>query len=425
MRSARRIALSAVVVAVACLTSTATAGAASPIRLVLSQGAAFSILGHSCGGIQEQVYGTGFASNGYPAGDVYMQTRCGGSGRGGGYKYTTYSAWASVTWDWVGNTRSSARLEGPAEGSTSFSAEDAHGDRIYNSGTSAYLETGEPPLQPPAAPRGLSAGVSIYEAGEAEYLRMSVSWTDAAETSGLITSSTVTATPVKPGPPVLSTTVEGSWSSAYLGPVSPNTAYRVTVTNTDAEGTSQPASVELTSPNQDGEGGATGGGGEGGTPGSESCQQNSGTITLSPGLTETPHVQNVTVKGALKGCEGSAGVTEGAYVAHFKTTEEVTCSTLSSISAEPTTAPVSLVVKWAPKGLGSSHGALMMAISEVPGLALGGALEGGPLSGPLAITSGTVTESYTGGSTCGAAAGRKAAKAVKKAVFSGSPVGLG
>ena len=425
MRSALRIALSAVAAAVCCLTLAPVASAAAPIRLVLSQGAAFSILGASCGGIQEQVYATGFASDGYPVGEVYMQTRCGGSGRGGGYKYTTYSASASVTWDWFGNTRSSARLEGAAEGSPSFTAQDAHGDRIYNSGTSAYLETGEPPLQPPAAPSGLSAGVSIYEAGESEYLRMSVSWNDAPETSGLIVSSTITATPVKPGPPVLSTTVEGSWSSAYLGPVSPNTAYRVTVTNTDAEGTSQPGLIGLTSPNQDGEGGGTGGGGEGGKPASETCEQNSGTIKLSPGLTETPRIQNVTVKGALKGCDGSAAFTEGTYVAHFKTTEEVTCSTLSSVFAEPSTTPVSLVLKWAPRGLGSSHGALLMALSEIPGIPLEGALEGGPLGEPLAITSGTVTESYGGGPTCGVASGKKAAKTVKSGIFSGSAVGLG
>lgn len=254
---------------------------------------------------------------------------------------------------------------------------------------------------------------------------MTVSWTDAAETSGLITSSTVTATPVKPGPPVLTTTAEGNWSSAFLGPVSPNTAYRVTVTNTDAEGTSSAGTVEETSPNQDGEGGGTEGGGEGGTPANEICEQSSGTIKLSPGLTGTPHVQNVTVKGALKGCDGSAEFTEGTYVAHFKTTEEVTCSTLSNISSEPTTTPVSLVVKWAPKNLASSHGALLMAVSEVPGLPLEGALEGGPLSEPLAITAGTVTESYSGGPTCGVPSGKKPAKAVKNGVFSGSAVGLG
>lgn len=421
MTSARRTVLSAIALGASCLALAPAAVAASPIQLVMSQSAAFSLLGHSCGGIQEQVYATGFAANGLPTGNVYMQTRCGGSGRGGGYKTTTYSAWATVSWDWFGETRSFAQLSGAAEGSTTFSAEDTHGDRIYNVGTSAFLEKGDPPLQPPAAPTGVSAGVSIYEAGETEYLRMQVGWTLAEETAGLITSSTVTATPLKPGPPVLTTTVEGSWSNAYLGPIQPNTAYRVTITNTDAEGTSEAGSTEVTSPNEDGETG----GGEGGTPTSETCEQNSGSIKLSPGLSETPHVQNITIKGRLQGCDGPAEPTEGSYVAHLQTTEEVTCSTLSSIAAEPTTSSLSLIVKWAPKGLANSQGALIMPLTEVPGVPLEGKLEGGTLTEPLAITSGTVSESYTGGASCGMASGKKKAKAVTKGTFFGSAVGLG
>ncbi len=425
MTSARRTIVSAIAAGLGCLALAPAASASTPIQLVLSQGAAFSLLGHSCGGIQEKVYATGFAPNGLPEGNVYMQTRCGGSGRGGGYKTTTYSAWASVTWDWVGDTRSFARLEGAAEGSTTFSAEDAHGDHIYNVGTSAFLETGTPPLQPPAAPTEVSAYVGLYEAGETEYLRMTVGWTLAGETAGLITSSTVTATPVKPGPPVLTTTVAGTWSSAALGPVEPNTTYLVTVTNTDAEGTSAAGSFEVTSPNQDGEGGGTGGGGGGGTPATETCEQNSGTIKLSPGLTETPHVQTITIKGVLTGCDGPQEPAGGTYVAHLTTTEEVTCATLASISSEPTTTSTSLVVKWAPKGLGNSHGSLVVPATEVPGVPLEGKLEGGPLTEALTIVSGTVSESFTGGATCGVPNGKKAAKAVKQGTFVGTAVGLG
>ena len=425
MTSARRTIVSAIAAGLGCLALAPAASAGTPTQLVLSQGAAFSLLGHSCGGIQEKVYATGFAADGFPTGDVYMQTRCGGSGRGGGYKTTTYSAWATVTWDWVGDTRSFSRLEGAAEGSTTFSAEDAHGDRIYNLGTSAFLETGTPPLQPPAAPTEVSATVGLYEAGETEYLRMTVGWTLAGETAGLITSSTVTATPVKPGPPVLTTTVAGTWSSAYLGPVEPSTTYRVTVTNTDAEGTSEAGSIEVTSPNQDGEGGGVGGGGGGGTPTAETCEQNSGTIKLSPGLTETPHVQTITIKGALSGCEGPQEPTSGSYVAHLTTTEEVTCSTLASIAAEPTTTSTSLVVKWLPKGLGNSHGSLVVPVTEVPGAPLEGKLEGGTLTEALSVTSGTVSESFTGGPSCGVPNGKKAAKAVTKGTFVGTAVGLG
>src|SRR6202035_2437697 len=132
-------ALASVLISLGALVLTAGASAATKTRLVLSQPAAFSILGHSCGGIQEQVYATGFAPNGYPKGDAHLETRCGGSGRGGGYKTTTYTAWATVTWDWFGDTRSFARLEGLAEVSPTFSAEDAYGDRVYNSAMAAYL----------------------------------------------------------------------------------------------------------------------------------------------------------------------------------------------------------------------------------------------------------------------------------------------
>ncbi|HEV7585914.1 MAG TPA: fibronectin type III domain-containing protein [Solirubrobacteraceae bacterium] len=230
------------------------AGAATTTQLLLSQGAAFSILGHSCGGIQEHGYATGFGSDGYPKGDVYMQTRCGGSGRGGGYKTTTYSAWATVTWDWYGGTRSFARLEAPAEVSTTFSAEDAYGDRVYNTEAAAFLETIVPPVVPPAAPTGVTATQSNIEVGEKLELRFQVSWTPAPATAGLISSSTVTAAPVGSSAPVLTTTVSGGAATAVVGPLAPLTTYRITVTNTDAEGTSAPSTpIEATSPNSDGE----------------------------------------------------------------------------------------------------------------------------------------------------------------------------
>jgi hypothetical protein len=81
--------------------SGAVAGATTTLQM--SWADAFAILGHSCGGIQEQVLVTGFdAISGDPAGDVYLQTRCGGSGRGGGYHTTTYARWVGVTWDFTG-----------------------------------------------------------------------------------------------------------------------------------------------------------------------------------------------------------------------------------------------------------------------------------------------------------------------------------
>jgi hypothetical protein len=419
LRTARRATLGGIAAGLLSLAVAPAAQAAGPYALVLDQGSAFSILGHSCGGIQEESLATGFATSGYPEGNVHLSTRCGGSGRGGGYKTTTYTAWASVVWNWFGDVRSFARLEGSAGGSPGFEATDGHGDRIYDSGTRAYLETGEPPLQPPAAPSGVSASVFLYEepGTEAQYLRMSVAWSLDPETAGMVTSSTVTATPVKPGPPVLTATADGGSTSAYLWPVAPDTTYLVTITSTDAEGTSEASTpVELTSPNGDGEAqkGGTG----------EVCELASGTIKLSPGLTETPHLQSITLKGALHGCHGPAPIESATFVAHETTAEEVTCGALQSLSAEPTTTPVSLLVKWSPKEAGSSHGSLSLPITEAGGATLAGLLEGGPFGSPTALN-GTLSESFTGAATCGIGAPKKKEKPVKSGSFSGGGVELG
>jgi hypothetical protein len=258
---ARRAVSSTVVSLLISLALVTVAHGASSTSLLVPQSTAFSILGHSCGGIQEQAFTNGFdLASGYPAGDVYLQTRCGGSGRGGGYKVTTYSAWVAVTWDWFGEVRASSRLEGAPEGlSSTFSAEDTHADRVYNvlsavnvapascsvANTSyctyrAYLEAVAPPLSPPAQPTAVTALQSADQ--------FQVSWTPAPETAGLISASNVTATPVASSAPVLTASVSGSATSALVGPLQPSTTYRITVTNTDAEGTSPASSpIEATS----------------------------------------------------------------------------------------------------------------------------------------------------------------------------------
>jgi cysteine-rich repeat protein len=107
---------------------------AAPTALLVPQSTAFSVLGHSCGGIQEQAFATGFdATSGFPTGDVYLQTRCGGSGRGGGYHTTTYSAWIDVTWDFTGTVVSSAvGTSAPANVYPPFSAFDSFGNEVQN-----------------------------------------------------------------------------------------------------------------------------------------------------------------------------------------------------------------------------------------------------------------------------------------------------
>jgi len=201
---------------------------AAPIQLVLSQSAAFSILGHSCGGIQEQVFATGFdPSTGDPLGVVNMSTRCGGSGRGGGYHTTTYSASAKVTWSFSGATLAYSTAAPIPAVNPAFSAFDAHGDEIYNQNNQAYLV-----VLVPAAP----SNVTVSPSGG----QFQVSWTpDPTAPSSLITSSTVTATPVgTTAVSAVTTTVSGNSSSALIGPLQPQTTYQITVVSTDPAGSS-------------------------------------------------------------------------------------------------------------------------------------------------------------------------------------------
>jgi hypothetical protein len=116
------------------------ASAATPVALVLPQATAFSVLGASCGGIQETVYATGFdAATGYPTGIVQMSTRCGGSGRGGGYKTTTYTASAGVTWDFTTAVVSWVSPAPAVAVNPTLSVFDGRGNRLYNQAGQAWL----------------------------------------------------------------------------------------------------------------------------------------------------------------------------------------------------------------------------------------------------------------------------------------------
>jgi hypothetical protein len=138
------------------------------------------------------------------------------------------------------------------------------------------------------------------------------------------------------------------------------------------------------------------------------CTANSGTITLSPGLTGTPTVQTMKIKGTLAGCTGQP-FTGAKYTATLKTAGPVACSVLKAAGE---TATGAAKYKWTPKAKGST-GTLRMLLSETPGIAFSGEVSTGPYS-PLRL-SGTATESYTGAARCGA-------KKVKKGTFTGSAV---
>jgi hypothetical protein len=130
-----RTAVGAVVLAISgtCVLGLTTTAEAAPASLVLSQSDAFSILGHSCGGILEKPYATGFASGtGFPTGAVYMSTSCGGSGKGGGGGSTLYSAWADVTWDFTGAVVSYARASTTPTVNPTLVVYDANGNELYN-----------------------------------------------------------------------------------------------------------------------------------------------------------------------------------------------------------------------------------------------------------------------------------------------------
>jgi len=61
---------------------------------------AFARLGHSCGGIRQQIIAEGFDANANVTGYVFAVTRCSGSGKGA--RVTTYSTWVAVTWNLSG-----------------------------------------------------------------------------------------------------------------------------------------------------------------------------------------------------------------------------------------------------------------------------------------------------------------------------------
>ena len=146
--------------------------------------------------------------------------------------------------------------------------------------------------------------------------------------------------------------------------------------------------------------------------------ENSGTIKLSPGLSATPQVQNVTVKGVLSNCVSSeSSVTGGKYVGHLKTTEAIDCSALTGAGAAD---EGTIVLKLTPKEGANSKGTFSMPIAEGT-TALGGLIEEGEgiaFSGEA--ISGSATQAYTGGATCGVAEGKKKAKKVNKGSFTGS-----
>ncbi len=142
-----------------------------------------------------------------------------------------------------------------------------------------------------------------------------------------------------------------------------------------------------------------------GASGGTLCSGNSGSITLSPGLETSAQVQNIVIQGSLSGCSGGS-VTGATYIGHLTTKNPADCETLTT--GEPETGTI--VVKWSPKGQGSSHGTLNMTLSSSEA-SMSGKLEKGPFE-RLGIFGTSITPEF---GACGGS------KKLKSATFTGSP----
>jgi len=210
------------------LVLTTTTAFATPVSFALPQGDAFAILGHSCGGIQEKVYATGFdPTSGYPAGAVFMSTRCGGSGRGGGGGSTTYSAWANVTWDFTTAVVSFAQSSPAPTVDPALVAYDSNGNELYNQATGGVVNGTQVSAQaflvlaPGFVPAPRVTGISATQGPAAGGTSLTITGT------GFTSANAVNFG----GVPDTSITVNGDTSITLTTPSSAPGTDAVTVTN--------------------------------------------------------------------------------------------------------------------------------------------------------------------------------------------------
>ena len=138
-QSIKKILIAAVATAVIGVGVTvSTAVASVPLSLVLPQATAFAYIGHSCGGIQEKVYGTGFGgTQNFPTGVVQMTTTCSTGGRGS--RPATFTGWAEASGDLTGATVTSSALAAAPPLNPTLAVFDSHGNELYNQSAHAYL----------------------------------------------------------------------------------------------------------------------------------------------------------------------------------------------------------------------------------------------------------------------------------------------
>ncbi len=202
------------------------AGAVTPVQLLVPQSTAFGILGHSCGGIQEQAFATGFdPASGFPVGDVHLQTTCSTGGRGS--KPVTYAAWVSATWDYTGAFVSSVVLSATPAVDPTFSAFDAYGNEVYNASNNAYLV-----LSPTFVPAPRVTGISPAEGPGAGGTTVTVTGTGFTAATSVAFGAT----------PAASFTVTSDTSISAVSPAA--AAGTVDVTVTSPGGTSATATSD-------------------------------------------------------------------------------------------------------------------------------------------------------------------------------------
>ncbi len=201
-------------------------GAFTDLSLNLPQATAFSILGHSCGGIQEQVFATGFdVTTGNPAGDVRLTTHCSGSGHSS--PGTTYSAWVAVTWDFAGAVVSTSTLASAPAVNPTLVVTNGAGAVLTNANNQAYLGVSLP---------GMPTSLVATQVGG----QVQLSWIPGPQAAPEITSTTITAIPVRPPGPPIQAIVNGPAMSALIS-LAPQTGYYISVVNNDLAGSGPPS----------------------------------------------------------------------------------------------------------------------------------------------------------------------------------------
>jgi hypothetical protein len=149
---------------------------------------------------------------------------------------------------------------------------------------------------------------------------------------------------------------------------------------------------------------------------SVTCEM-SGNIKVSPGLTESPKVQNIQIKGSLSKCAGTeTKVMSASYNAHLKTAEAVSCATLKG-TGSPSAAESTILLKWGGEE-GLSEATFSMPLTEMS-VGIGGMVNKGPFNGDT--ISGSVTQKYEAcGGSPGHGHGHGKGKKVKRGTLTGT-----